>query len=732
MSSEQLNFHTPTEVTPMKIRMISYPVTCSIIFLVVVAVVCVPTVANGVSSEYSKHNKIYTDDSGAKVNCNRDTGRYNIDGSIISATSHWILLTLGQKDQKHLLELIGSWNVPDTKKKEWRDILKQLWNKYPVKIEQGENYLRITLEHDTQKIRLSTYEESILGEIDDYIGHAMEENLNSEITPMWLGPTHDNIFSSACIQKSGLLLQDYCKYPIDNRMAEEPDSWCEGDPICQMYNHGFLPGKLIPEMGIGLAPSNIQKNATEAYTKINSGEYQSGFGSLAHASHFLEDLGNPLHTGAFYQVGSEIFQIHAHSAYENYVKDNWDTDWPGTVRPFSDYVEQTTEVLWNSDPLHSGVSLAVDSSKDSDALIRYIYVNFIENGDFNLAEDSDIRDITIKNLIETRKYTNGLITYAASAARIFTITSDAGPNGKISPSGVNRVLYKQDATFAIIPNSGYDVADVRVDGKSIGAVTGYSFTDVEAPHTILGTFMKAPPSLEWVWSRDGWNGWTHSATWTTCYTAGGCHEWGPMMIDDHGQHGSDVSLKRGTTSSYVQHQFTNPSGEWNTLTFVGDIGASSVPEGRWMTIEVNGNQVFAATTQQTPPGNTQEKFAITVQFPASNSVDVKISQGQSPAWGEYFIMDFYSLKLRQRGYGPNACCRPSRDEYSAAGRNHRGKYDGAGNHGSRAINTPIFGSILLAKKGHAIARKFVLTPSPTARVSCGMDQRRPSPSRVPR
>ncbi len=118
-----------------------------------------------------------------------------------------------------------------------------------------------------------------------------------------------------------------------------------------------------------------------------------------------------------------------------------------------------------------------------------------------------------------------------------------------------------------------------------------------------------------------------------------------MMIDDHGQHGSDVSLDRGTTSSYVQRQFTSPSGEWNTLTFEGDIAASNFPEGRWMTIEVNGNQVFAATTQQTPPGNTQEKFAIIVPFPASNSADVKIFQGQTPAWGEYFLMDFYSLKL---------------------------------------------------------------------------------------
>ena len=43
----------------------------------------------------------------------------------------------------------------------------------------------------------------------------------------------------------------------------------------------------------------------------------------------------------------------------------------------------------------------------------------------------------------------------------------------------------------IDPNSGYAVKDVVVDGKSVGAVTTYTFSKVDANHTIAATFVEA-------------------------------------------------------------------------------------------------------------------------------------------------------------------------------------------------------------------------------------------------
>ena len=70
----------------------------------------------------------------------------------------------------------------------------------------------------------------------------------------------------------------------------------------------------------------------------------------------------------------------------------------------------------------------------------------------------------------------------------YTIEATAGGNGSISPSGKTAVVSGEDATFVITPDSGYQVADVLVDGKSVGAVRSYTFENVKANHTISVTF----------------------------------------------------------------------------------------------------------------------------------------------------------------------------------------------------------------------------------------------------
>ena len=72
-----------------------------------------------------------------------------------------------------------------------------------------------------------------------------------------------------------------------------------------------------------------------------------------------------------------------------------------------------------------------------------------------------------------------------------TIRVTVSGNGSISPSGWVTVREGGNQTFTITPDAGYAVAKVLVDGKSVGAVTSYTFENVTEEHTIEVIFMKA-------------------------------------------------------------------------------------------------------------------------------------------------------------------------------------------------------------------------------------------------
>ena len=73
----------------------------------------------------------------------------------------------------------------------------------------------------------------------------------------------------------------------------------------------------------------------------------------------------------------------------------------------------------------------------------------------------------------------------------YTIKTTAGAGGSISPSGSVSVREGRDQTFTITPDKSYAVSNVKIDGKSIGAVKSYTFENVSRTHTIEVIFMKA-------------------------------------------------------------------------------------------------------------------------------------------------------------------------------------------------------------------------------------------------
>jgi hypothetical protein len=85
-------------------------------------------------------------------------------------------------------------------------------------------------------------------------------------------------------------------------------------------------------------------------------------------------------------------------------------------------------------------------------------------------------------------------TFVSTAT--WTIAVTQGANGTITPDPAI-VNNGANQTFTITPNSRYQIADVLVDGGSVGAVSSHTFTNVTADgHTITATFAAIAPLVD--------------------------------------------------------------------------------------------------------------------------------------------------------------------------------------------------------------------------------------------
>lgn len=77
----------------------------------------------------------------------------------------------------------------------------------------------------------------------------------------------------------------------------------------------------------------------------------------------------------------------------------------------------------------------------------------------------------------------------------YSITVTSGAGGTVSPKGLVTVPENESKTFAITPNEGYEVREVKVDGTSVGAVNSYTFSNVTGDHTLYVVFqVKVTPT----------------------------------------------------------------------------------------------------------------------------------------------------------------------------------------------------------------------------------------------
>lgn len=116
----------------------------------------------------------------------------------------------------------------------------------------------------------------------------------------------------------------------------------------------------------------------------------------------------------------------------------------------------------------------------------YRFVGWTENGNTISTEKEYL-------LREISKDMCLVAVFEKEEAKTYTIMSAvSSANGKITPAGKNTVTEGSWVLYAVTPKSGYVIQNVYVDGKPVGAVSSYNFSDVRENHTISADFAAIP------------------------------------------------------------------------------------------------------------------------------------------------------------------------------------------------------------------------------------------------
>ncbi|NLN43552.1 MAG: hypothetical protein GX152_05065 [Methanosarcina sp.] len=289
--------------------------------------------------------------------------------STTSKMPYWYLLEADENQQKIFFSYIDNCYVSNEEKKEMKKEMEDIWKRYPDKI----------TEEDYQTL------EEISNATSEYLNHKYG---NKGIGIQWAGNTHNKMTYSAC-RKMGVSI-NYAQTASD--YADDPDDWDSG--FWQSYNHYYNP--VVPTTGYAhVNCANLTNNAKAYYS---NSQLTSAYQHLGYATHYMSDLGNPMHTGC------EVDQYQnqwVHTSYESYVYNNWDTG-----QKYGDVVNATNTYYTITNPKQSAENLASSTHPDVDTLYKLVYYNPTTFG-----SNPDVIAITMYGLREATKYNKGLVNY---------------------------------------------------------------------------------------------------------------------------------------------------------------------------------------------------------------------------------------------------------------------------------------------------------------------------------
>ena len=213
-----------------------------------------------------------------------------------------------------------------------------------------------------------------------------------------------------------------------------------------------------------------------------------------------------------------------------------------------------------------------------------------------------IQDVVVDGVsqgaLASYTFTNITANHTISATFVqlaYSISASSGANGNISPSGSTSVLCGNSQSYTISPSSCYQIADVTVDGVSQGPIASYTFSNVNANHSIAASFTQIVYTIS---ASAGSNGSISPSgnsnvfcgdTLTYSITADPCYDIADVLVD---------GVSQGPVSSYTF------SGVFSNHTIVASFSL----------------QTYTLTLSSGPNGSISPSGTITVNCGSSQTV----------------------------------------------------------------------------------------------------------------
>jgi len=237
----------------------------------------------------------------------------------------------------------------------------------------------------------------------------------------------------------------------------------------------------------------------------------------------------------------------------------------------------------------------------------------------------------------------------SSPPAIYTITTNAGTNGTISPTSA-AVNAGGSQSFTITPDTGYRVEDVLVDGVSEGAVTTYAFSALDADHSISASFavdtftIQASASLGGVISPSG----------AVSVSYGGSQSF--TITPDTGYRVEDVlvdGVSEGLLSSYTFDQVVE--GHTIQASFIADTVTITASAGTNGSISPAGNVSVNYGSSQTFAISPDSGYVIADVWIDGVSIDAMDSYTFSNVTADHTINAAFTAenKVPTADAGPN-------------------------------------------------------------------------------
>jgi hypothetical protein len=184
----------------------------------------------------------------------------------------------------------------------------------------------------------------------------------------------------------------------------------------------------------------------------------------------------------------------------------------------------------------------------------------------------------------------------------YTINSSAGTNGAIAPTGINTYNTGSNQPYGITPNPGYHIADVQVDGQSVGAVASYLFNNIQGNHTITASFSANPTYT--ITATAGANGGISPAgatpllgglSQTYTITPNSGYRVNQVLVDNVNVGAvtsysfNTVNADHTISASFVQNGYTITAGTTSTNGSISPSGATIVSAGGSQNYTITAN-----------------------------------------------------------------------------------------------------------------------------------------------